>query len=226
MSLPMSSLLSPCLRGMRRNLLPGILLQCLALSTILLYTFWPGFHAWLNEVGALKQQYGYTFSGLGTAIFGGLIPYLVLLLTRQLATDQRLSVLLFYVGFWLWKGVEVDAFYRLQAIAFGAESAFATIAKKAAIDQFVYNPLWAAPTQTLFFLWKDSRFSWSVARTRLVEEPLLRRVVVVLLSSWVVWIPTVSIVYALPSALQIPLFNLVVCFWSLLMTSVTQRHSA
>jgi hypothetical protein len=45
-------------------------------------------------------------------------------------------------------------------------------------------------------------------------------------SQWMVWIPAVSIIYCLPSALQIPLFNLVVCFWVLLLTFVSRRSAA
>jgi hypothetical protein len=45
--------------------------------------------------------------------------------------------------------------------------------------------------------------------------------ITVLFSTWVVWIPAVSIVYSLPSALQLPIFNLVLCFWCLLLTFVT-----
>jgi hypothetical protein len=32
-----------------------------------------------------------------------------------------------------------------------------------------------------------------------------------------IWIPAVSIIYSMPNELQIPLFNLVLCFWVLLL---------
>jgi hypothetical protein len=47
----------------------------------------------------------------------------------------------------------------------------------------------------------------------------------VLLGVWTVWIPVVTCVYALPSALQMPLFNIVLCFWSLLFVSITARQN-
>jgi hypothetical protein len=34
-----------------------------------------------------------------------------------------------------------------------------------------------------------------------------------LMSTWAVWTPAVVIIYCLPPPLQIPLFNLVPCFW-------------
>jgi len=78
------------------------------------------------------------------------------------------------------------------------------------------------PTQVVCFLWKDGDFSWVRLKAQLTDVPLGRRVVIVTLSSWVVWIPTVAVVYALPIGLQIPLFNLVICFWSLMLTSLSR----
>lgn len=221
---PLRSLLTPCLRGMRWNLVPGLVLQGVALTLLLLYAALPVAGAFLDAVGAYKREYGFVFSACSTAVFGGVIPFLVTLMTGRVDRAQRLRVFLFYTLFWLWKGIEVDAFYRLQAYLFGDAASFSIIAKKAMVDQFVYNPLWAGPTQVWFYLWKDSDFSLSRLKRELIRESFLRRTTIVLVSSWVVWIPTVAIVYALPSALQIPLFNLVVCFWSLLLTSVSQRE--
>ena len=42
-----------------------------------------------------------------------------------------------------------------------------------------------------------------------------------LVSGWMVWIPAVSMIYILPASLQIPLFNIVLCFWSLVLTLIT-----
>ena len=50
-----------------------------------------------------------------------------------------------------------------------------------------------------------------------------QRVLVVVCSTWVVWIPAVAIIYSLPSALQVPLFNLVLCFWCLLMSFISRE---
>jgi hypothetical protein len=47
-----------------------------------------------------------------------------------------------------------------------------------------------------------------------------------LVSTWVVWLPVTSLVYSLPANLQIPLFNLAACFWSLVMNTLTARKPA
>lgn len=215
-------LLTPGLIGLKRNLLPGLILQTCALLIVLGYAFVPPFHGVLDGIGVLKARYGYAYSAISTAVFGGVIPFLVLVATKQVPKGRALGELAFYLCFWLWKGAEVDALYRLQGLVFGNAATLGTIAAKTCVDQFVYNPLWAAPTQVAFFLWKDAGFSWSGMVRRLKEETLGRRVVVILFSTWMVWVPTVTIVYSLPSALQIPLFNLGLCFWCLLLSFISR----
>jgi len=207
---------------MRRNLLPGLILQTCALFLVLAYAFVPSFHTILDNVGALKARFGYLFSAISTAIFGGVIPYLVLVAMRQVPKGRASSELAFYVLFWIWKGVEVDALYRLQGLMFGSAATVVAIAAKTCFDQFVYNTLWAAPTQVIFFLWKDKGFSRSGVAQGLGEEPFRRRVLVILFSGWIVWFPAVMIIYSLPSALQVPLFNLVLCFWCLLLSFISR----
>jgi len=150
------------------------------------------------------------------------IPYLVLVAMRQVPKGRASSELAFYVLFWIWKGVEVDALYRLQGLMFGSAATVVAIAAKTCFDQFVYNTLWAAPTQVIFFLWKDKGFSRSGVVQGLGEEPFGRRVLVILFSGWIVWFPAVMIIYSLPSALQVPLFNLVLCFWCLLLSFISR----
>jgi len=217
--------LRPGLIGLRRNLLPGLVLQGCALMILLAYGVLPTFHVALDAVGAVKAHYGYLYSAPSAAVFGGVIPFLVLLWTGQVPRRRAWAEFAFYVLFWGWKGVEVDALYRLQSLLFGDAVQCSTIAAKALVDQFAYNPLWAGPTQVLFFLWKDSGFSWAVLRRGLRQEGLLHRVVVVLFSTWIVWLPTVAIVYSLPSALQLPLSNLVLCFWCLLMSFISRQSA-
>ncbi len=213
-------------RGVRANLVPGLVLQLFALTFVGAYYLSPDFAAGLDRVGAWKETWGYAFSVPSTALFGGAIPFLVLWVSKLVPPGEALRQLLFYVGFWCWKGAEVDAFYRAQAWLFGSEATLLVVVEKVFVDQFIYNPLWAAPTQAICFLWKDSGFSRTELRRRLRVRPLAWRVVVVLVSTWVVWVPAVCIVYSLPSPLQLPLFNLVLCFWCLLLSFVSRQGDA
>lgn len=217
--------LKPAGRAVKANLIPGLVLQAFALAIALAYFGTESVRAVLDRVGEIKAQGGYLFSALSTALFGGLIPYLVLLGTGRISRQRRLREALFYVLFWCYKGVEVDALYRLQAHLFGAEASVAVIAVKVAADQFIYNPFWGAPTQTAAFVWKDARFSIAGTRVKLAQTSLVRRSLVVLISTWAVWIPAVAVIYSLPVSLQLPLCNLVLCFWCLLLSFVSREST-
>jgi hypothetical protein len=192
------------------------------LAIVLSYFNVPEVALALNQVGVLKAAWGYPYSMASTALFGGLVPFLVLWGSGRVERQRVPAELVFYLVFWSWKGAEIDALYRAQAELFGSGSSLSVIVQKTAVDQFFYNSLWGAPTQTICFLWKDSDFSWSEMQQRLAQQGMLSRTVIVLLPTWVVWIPAVAIVYSLPSALQIPLFSLVLCFWCLLLTFVSR----
>jgi hypothetical protein len=214
------------LAGVKRNALPGLALQVFALGLVLLYYLSPGARPGFDAVAGWKTQYGFGYSALSTAVFGGLIPFLYLWASGAIKPGRLRNEFLFYLIFWGYRGVEVDLFYRLQTWMFGDGAALAVVLPKVLVDQLLYSVLVAAPGQVVFFLWKERGFSWSAVKPDLTFAYLITAVVNVVFSQWMVWVPAVSIIYCLPSALQIPLFNLVVCFWVLLLTFVSQRSAA
>jgi hypothetical protein len=193
---------------------------------VLLYYLSPGARPGFDAVAGWKTQYGLGYSALSTAVFGGLIPFLYLWTSGAIKAGRLRSEFLFYVIFWGYRGVEVDLFYRLQTWMFGDGASLAVVLPKVLVDQLIYSLFVAAPGQVVFFLWKERGFSWKAAKPDLTFAYLITAVINVAFSQWMVWVPAVSIIYCLPSALQIPLFNLVVCFWVLLLTFVSQRSAA
>ena len=155
---------------------------------------------------------------MATAIFGGLIPFLYLLAAGYVPRDKTLTWGLFFVIYWSIRGIEVDAFYRLQDWLFGSGTDWQTITTKVLIDQFVYCPFWAAPITAICYAWKSVDFSWKRLRERCNRRLVLFEIPSVLLSTWIVWIPATAIIYSLPLPLQMPLFNLVLCFFVLLVS--------
>ena len=125
--------------------------------------------------------------------------------------------------FWGWRSVEVDLFYRLQAHWFGAGADWHTVLAKTAVDQLLYSPLWAVPEIALAFEWKEAGFSWRAARARLDRDFFTTRLPAAVLGNAMVWLPAVIAIYFLPSALQLPVSNLVGSFWVLLMIVLLQR---
>ena len=49
-------------------------------------------------------------------------------------------------------------------------------------------------------------------------KQLIETIILFNLTTWMVWTPATAIVYSLPTALQIPLFNLTLCFFVLLVS--------
>ena len=83
--------------------------------------------------------------------------------------------------------------------------------------------VWATPSCLVAYFWKDAGFDWraTYAKWR-SREYWLFLLPSSLLSVWIVWLPAVSIIYALPSSLQIPLFCIVCCFWSILLQLIAK----
>lgn len=210
--------------ALKKNIKPGLVLQVFAVAILLIYFFVPASKPIFTWFGEMKQTYGFAYSFVATAIFGGLIPFLYLWFGGFIAKDRSLLALfIFYLVFWGLKGMEVDYFYRLQADWFGTDNDLQTIITKMAVDQFLYSSLWAAPGITIVYTWMES--GWSIARTVVVMDKkfFCIKIPTVILSNWLVWIPAVCVVYAMPVELQIPLFNLVLCFWVLLVAVLNRR---
>jgi hypothetical protein len=210
--------------ALKQNLLPGMILQLFALALVLIYFFVPSsqwVYAWF---GVLKHSYGYAYAFFATALFGGLIPFCYLYFTGRLDKNRGyIALLIFYLIFWGLKGIEVDFFYQLQGKWFGYENSVKTIFLKTAVDQFIYSAFWAAPSITITYLWVECGYDFRAWRAALNQNFFCVKIPTVILSNWMVWIPAVSIVYSMPQDLQIPLFNLVLCFWVLLLAVLNKK---
>ena len=100
---------------------------------------------------------------------------------------------------------------------------FATVFKKVLVDQFIYNPLFAAPYTVICYELKNQGFRWRRSRHAFTAEFYRTRTIPALCATWTVWIPVTSAIYALPSLLQIPLFALALTFWVLMVAYITSR---
>lgn len=213
------------LEAARANLIPGLILQAFALAVVLAYYNHEPTRASLDSLASFKTRWGWRYSLIATSLFGGLIPFLYLRGSIATRDSTPVSHGVFYVLFWAMKGVEVDMFYRLQGWLFGDGVDVRTIVCKLAVDQLVYSIIWSTPTTMLAFYWKDAGFSFGRLR-RLAWIPFLREhMPKTVIGLWGVWIPAVTIIYSLPAALQIPLFNIVLCFYALLFAALSRRNA-
>ena len=214
------------LRGARANLLPGLVLQVVALGIALAYYFWPPARAALEHVSAFKEKTGLAYSIIATGIFGGLLPCLYLQLRSATRGRYGLWQSAALTAFWAYKGLEVDLWYRVLVRLVGADNSVQTVVTKMFLDQFVYCPLFAVPVTVIVYGLVETRFNTDEVFGD-VRTPrwYIRRVIPMLISNLGVWVPTVCIVYSLPTTLQIPLFNLVLCFFTLLLAHISAHNA-
>ncbi len=206
---------------------PGLLLQSIALALVLAYYFVPATHAVFTRVGEWQRDGGYWFSSGAAVLCGALLPFLFLRLHPDTRAAHPWAHLPFFVLYWVWKGAEVDLWYRVLSWWHGGGHDAVTITRKVLSDQFGFNPLYATPVSLVLFAWKDAGFRWAPVSADLrAGRWYYRRVLPVLLPLWSVWLPVVACVYALPQPLQMPLFNVVLCFWAMLFGHITTRHAA
>lgn len=197
-------------------------------ALVLVYYFFAPAHSWFQGLALAKSKWGYCFSFSSAVIAGALLPTLLKWLTidRGRFSGADLAELIFLCIFWGGDGVIIDSFYRVQAVIFGAQPDFPVVLKKVLVDQFIYNPVFAAPYTVACFQFKNWGYDWRRIQELFTVDFYRREAVPALCATWVVWIPVTAAIYALPSLLQIPLFALALTFWSLLVTYITTKGPA
>ena len=101
------------------------------------FHWFPAFNAFLVELGVKKAEWGYGYSCLSTAFLGDLF-LIACFFYKANSQREKAGLLTFFLIFWGVKGMEVDAFYRLQGYFFGYSANVQTILSKVLVDQFVY----------------------------------------------------------------------------------------
>jgi hypothetical protein len=211
----------------RANALPALIIQ--ALMLMLLVAFYTSHTALtvLSHLADLKRSHGILFVIVISVTAGALVPelFLILFFQKGRPNHRNLRNLLFTVPVWGLDGTLVDLLYRTQATWFGDTATLPVIAAKICVDQFGYNPFFAAPFGVLTYEWKNSGISLQPIRDLFTWKHYREKIFPTLLATWAVWIPLMAIIYSLPLALQFPLFGLALTFWVLLLTYMTNRFA-
>ncbi len=214
------------LRGARANLVPGLALQVFAVALVAAYYRWPAAEAALREATAWRERFGVLWPMGITTLFGGVIPFLYLRAQRATRAAHPWRDLWFFAGYWAYRGWEIDLLYRVLARVVGTGHDVGTLAAKVALDQFVYCILIAVPVMVLSFGWRAEGYSWRRLHGRMRGRFWRREVLPLYLANCAVWIPAVTAVYALPLPLQLPLCNVVLCFYTLLVSHIAAPKPA
>ena len=120
--------------------------------------------------------------------------------------------------FWGFHGWQVDWLYRIQAELFGNKIDFQTILKKTLVDEFIWVPFFAVWQLVLGYLFIEKDGSVKEFKAALKQKPFFDRVIPLMIANWVVWIPAVSLIYLFPLPLQLPLMNIILALWCLILT--------
>jgi hypothetical protein len=126
---------------------PGLLVQAFMIGTVLAYFYTPSTREIFDTLADWKSRWGYAYSSVSAILAGAVVPEVLRILLFQKGRPNRknLGNFLFAATFWGYSGIQVDFFYRMQAVWFGSGAEFTTVLKKVLVDQFVYCPVIAAP---------------------------------------------------------------------------------
>ena len=212
----------------RANLAPALLIQALMLTLLLGYYLSPAVGRLLDQFADYKLRHGFGFVVMAAVLAGALLPeiFLILFFQRGRPTRRNLRNLCFTIPIWAIDGYLVDLLYRSEAAWLGNVATFPVVAAKVCVDQFGYNPFFAAPFGVLTYEWKNTGFSLDSLGRGFTWQHYRDKIVPTLLATWAVWIPLMAIVYSLPLSLQFPLFSLALSFWVLLLTYMTNTFAA
>ena len=221
MGLPSSNHLREALRlgrgGARENLWPAVALWVAGLILVICYYQVQAVATAFDHIGEWKLRTSPWFAMLSTGVFGSLVPWMVGALFLPKEKKQPFRRVPFLFLFWAIHGWQVDKLYELQSVVFGSDLKTSTIVCKTLVDQFLWSPFLATPQVLLFYLFSEHDHSASRFKQALQRKSFLQRLIPLLLTNWVVWIPSVALIYLFPLPLQLPLMNIILAIWCLIL---------
>lgn len=185
---------------------------------------WPVF----EKVAELERSAGVVFSAIASLVCGGLTPMFVQVLASRALPKPFFAHLLFVVVFWVFLGVYVKGQFALLAVMFGEDAGFATVLQKLAMDQFVISPFINYVWITACFRFRDHSFSCAEFKASYRDRrSVLLQMCGMNVANWATWLPANAVIFSLPSALQMPVWAVIMFFYSGLLTllSSAAAHS-
>lgn len=186
------------------------------------YYLWPAGSGVLSRYAQWQASGGALGTGFVYAVAGGVLSELSLVYFQQRGrwTWANVESLVFKFAIFFVSGCIVYHFYRLQALWWGNGTTLSVIFPKVIVDQFGYTVFWAAPYYAVLIRWHTLRYSFAQLWRELDAKFLTERLMPVLATNWMFWIPAVSFVYAMPPVLQPPLAAFATAIWGLLVATV------
>ena len=195
---------------------------------VTVYYFWPSGAAILSEYGVWQHAGGILRAGLVSGFAGGILSELSLVYARDRGRwntthleNMAFRFLVFFLG-----GMIVFKFYEWQAVWFGNGISWRVLLPKVLVDQFIFSVIWSTTYQTLTFRWQALGYSGARLWQELDRRFVFERMLPVLVTNWMFWIPGVTLVYSMPQFLQMPLNIFATAIWSLLLAGLARTAIA
>ena len=207
-----------------RRLLPaGSILIAFAFAILIGYYYVPPVTAFLDRIAELKASGGLILPILSTAMFGGVLPTLFQQAIPATRTPTAWRRMPFFTVFWAYKGFEIDMLYKFADWAFGSGVDIGTVMAKVAFDQFVFSLFWAVPWTVVIYALPEAGYRVGDLPASLGPRWVRNRVVPLLIANYFVWIPAVVVIYSLKLPLQLPIQNIILCLWAILVLLMVHR---
>jgi len=211
------------LGGAKANIRPGSILWLIGVALVISYYRSPSVSEFLDRIGEFKVAHSPWFSIISTALFGSLIPWLaqaVFLPAERRQPFRQVPLLLIFWGFHGW---QVDLLYQGQAAVFGNGLDAKTIICKVLVDELLWVPFLAIPQIVIGYLFIENNLSTAKVRSTLAQKSYLSRMIPLMIANWIVWVPSVTMIYLFPLPLQLPLMNIILTLWCLIVIFFTKN---
>ncbi len=210
------------LRAARQNLPATLALEAAMAGLVAIYYGWPAGASFLTRFAGWEREGGILAAAVGTALAGGLLSELAVIYFQNAGrwTVGNVENAAFKMGMFFISGAVVYEFYRQQAVWFGDDNNWSVLVRKVLVDQLGYTPIFAVPYMALLTRWQTLRYSPLLLWQELDRSFIAERMLPVLVTNWMLWVPGVTLVYAMPQILQTPLFIFATAIWGILLSSV------
>jgi hypothetical protein len=195
---------------------------------VAIYYCWPAGAAVLAWYARWQQTGGIYTNALAAGLAGGVLSEVSLVYVRDRGRWNLSHVenMGFKFVLFLFGGAVVYEFYRWQAFWFGEGATWSILLPKVLVDQFIFSVFWSTTYQTLAFRWQNLRYSGRRLWEELDGNFVVERMLPVLVTNWMFWIPGVTLVYAMPLSLQMPLNIFATAIWAVLLAAVARQKPA
>ncbi|CAN5463917.1 hypothetical protein BH10PLA1_BH10PLA1_09110 [soil metagenome] len=200
---PLRAIAQPGIDAIRKLWLPFLVIQACGLIVVVAYFYVEPFKRFCEMLARVKQAGGYPFAALAMGVASGVAPEVFKYITgvdRSL-DNKRLRNLTFNFLLFCVAGLPVDKFYRWLPEVFGSNNTPLVVAKKVAVDQFVYSPLVGLAIVAVAYTWREHRYRIGPTLRSFGVAWYISRVATLLLPCWAYWMPMTTLMYSLPSTL-------------------------